>query len=724
MLRTKLLLSLCLSTVVTPVAATYSVGTNYTEKIQAIRDNVKNNSKFLHEGNVYMYGGKEYKSENQILKELLTQNPIKEVTTSSDPEKIMLDYATGKIDGDRVYGTNASDFVKVARNFYGKTILPSCQESGGVSGCQETQKSAYDRAIDSYVNPGLTRLKYSYDNSLFYDSPEEAKIAYKNTGFNTPQRTLMYYYNGHYYNAFNQNDFEKMKTTMTPAYYYEPKSSGGKYNLDKPFSVSKEDFAEVYTNKLEDDLNVYFDNGWGNILNDTSERSYNISIEIGENGDYFKVNGRGNTIIRIKGGKIEFSTKTGGKSERYEKDILDIKVSGAELLRHFDPKAFMTEFKSYDSWKTGVISNESGSNDLNDWYEKEFTVGDTSFKIYASTYTWRGSNYAHTDLKASKYQDLGFSDEASLELNQNLPNNFKYVIEAFLNSDPGKKFIKDFGNDFTFKTYLGMGYGIKQSFKRKIREFIAENETIFEDALKEDWIYSKNSISKFSVYTSNLEKEKMLKPYKNVDPSKKFELLKGYNIRMTYDEWKNDFYFFDDMNGGNVVLQERWFVSDTKTNLKDFSDYHGYNLSNTIEGAKQIQFDKQNPLLYKKVYLYNPNGELVAEEYNEDDALNYLKSILNIKQSYVHKNELKNIENAFTDFSSLISNGKYNVYTYHTKGQELYFNNYEAALESYKNNINLIASVSVVYKKNLSIFIKTKILKKTSIDQMIKILTK
>ncbi|ARU91994.1 hypothetical protein SCLARK_001477 [Spiroplasma clarkii] len=113
---------------------------------------------------------------------------------------------------------------------------------------------------------------------------------------------------------------------------------------------------------------------------------------------------------------------------------------------------------------------------------------------------------------------------------------------------------------------------------------------------------------------------------------------------MTYDEWKNNFYLLDDTNNGSVNLQEKWFVSDTKTTLEDFSDLQGYNLSNTIEGAKQIQFDKQNPVLYKKVFLYNPNGELIAEDYNENDAVNYLKSVLNIKKVMFIKLKLKTLK--------------------------------------------------------------------------------
>ncbi|QEH62244.1 hypothetical protein SCHIN_v1c10510 [Spiroplasma chinense] len=105
-------------------------------------------------------------------------------------------------------------------------------------------------------------------------------------------------------------------------------------------------------------------------------------------------------------------------------------------------------------------------------------------------------------------------------------------------------------------------------------------------------------------------------------------------------------------------------------------------------------------VLYKKIILYNPNGEKIAEDYNEQDAFNYLKSITNIKKGFVNIKELRYIENNFTDFNNIISNGKYNVYYYWIDNQKLYFKDYKYALESYRNNINLISAVQVIYKKH------------------------
>ncbi|ARU91988.1 hypothetical protein SCLARK_001471 [Spiroplasma clarkii] len=707
MLKTKLLASLCFTSFAVPTAAAIPVGINYNEKIKAIYEEVKYNSQFLREGSTYEYNGKEYKSENEILKELLAQNPISEITTSSDPQKISLDYATGKIDGDRIYGTNQKDFTQVARNFYGKTILPNCMESDGVGGCIQSNKTAYERVLESYINPGLTRVKYSYDNSLFYDSTEEAKIAYKNTSFNQPQKALMYYYNGRYYNAFNKNDFERMKASMTKAYYYDASSldnGNKKLNLNKSFAVSRENFADVYVNKLEADLNEIFSGKQvENIVENVNQSVYTIKIEIGEDMDYFTVNGKGSDIYTTNEGTIKISSATNGKSVNNRKDVLTIEISGNKLMKKFDPAAFYNDFTSYATWKKGIEQGKHwwwGDDDLFDWYQKTFTICGKSFTIKSATYEKWGEEYAKTNLKDSTFKKSELANNVQFRLNSSIPKSVGYVLNKYI-YNAGKKLIDNFKDQLIFKSYIAMSYEVKLRLKDEIKKYLSDNPTAIFDSkvLVEDWIYSNSNISNFSVYTSKLIQEELLNEYKSIDPNEKFVLLDGYNISMTYDEWKNNFYLLDDTNNGSVNLQEKWFVSDTKTTLEDFSDLQGYNLSNTIEGAKQIQFDKQNPILYKKVFLYNPNGELIAEDYNENDAVNYLKSILNIKTSYVHKAEIKNIENSFTDFTDLISNGKYNVYTYKTNGQNLYFNSYENAILSYKNNINLIASVTTIYKK-------------------------
>ncbi|QEH61422.1 hypothetical protein SCHIN_v1c02250 [Spiroplasma chinense] len=149
---------------------------------------------------------------------------------------------------------------------------------------------------------------------------------------------------------------------------------------------------------------------------------------------------------------------------------------------------------------------------------------------------------------------------------------------------------------------------------------------------------------------------------------------------------------------GDNILNAWWFISDSGSTPYTFIDNIGVNISTTIEGAKKIQFDKQSPILYKKFYLYNPNGEIISEDYNEENALSYLTSTINIKENFINKKELNNLENEYTDFDDLISNGKYNVYSFSFENRILYFNNYENALNAYKNNINLITGVKIIYR--------------------------
>ncbi|WP_338969885.1 hypothetical protein [Spiroplasma endosymbiont of Labia minor] len=225
-------------------------------EITAIEQSIKDNSWFLREEDIYLYQNKEYRNKNEILEDVIKENPLEEISTSSNPNKIMLDVNSGKLDLSQVYSTKKDDYVKVYQNTYGNVLLPSCSEVNFIDGCIQSDESARERALDSYVSLGNIRIKYSYDNSNWRDSTEEAMTAYKNAKYSEDiQSSLFYNFKGLKYNAFNQNDLQKMKSIMTPGIYYDPIDSNAGDELSKPFIEKRDNFGKTIVNKINTEIN-------------------------------------------------------------------------------------------------------------------------------------------------------------------------------------------------------------------------------------------------------------------------------------------------------------------------------------------------------------------------------------------------------------------------------------------------------------------------------------
>lgn len=311
-MRTKLLLSAsALFSRVAPLTAN-SIENNERKsfnehanfQINEIENDLKKNSKIIGSEFIYNYQGEQFRDKNSILNKEFLKNPILQENTSSNSNKIIKNYSTNELDSEKVFGNNSNDFVKVYKNALGKTVLPNCLP-GENSGYyrdpnNENTKSAQDRALDSYMNKGLMRPKYSYDSVDWFDSEFEAKNAYQKNNFSIKQ-SLFYFYNGLYYNAFNKNDMKDLQAKMQKGYYYDAFKTKydkngfvyevengplfGKMNsnpLENSFRFKKDYFDDYF----KENFREYFIQNTDEIIK--SAFSYSITLTA-PNGQWFEI---------------------------------------------------------------------------------------------------------------------------------------------------------------------------------------------------------------------------------------------------------------------------------------------------------------------------------------------------------------------------------------------------------------------------------------------------
>lgn len=381
-MRTKLLLSAsALFSRVAPLTAN-SIENNERKsfnehanfQINEIENDLKKNSKIIGSEFIYNYQGEQFRDKNSILNKEFLKNPILQENTSSNPNKIIKNYSTNELDSEKVFGNNSNDFVKVYKNALGKTVLPNCLP-GENSGYyrdpnNENTKSAQDRALDSYMNKGLMRPKYSYDSVDWFDSEFEAKNAYQKNNFSIKQ-SLFYFYNGLYYNAFNKNDMKDLQAKMQKGYYYDAFKTKydkngfvyevengplfGKMNsnpLENSFRFKKDYFDDYF----KENFREYFIQNTDEIIK--SAFSYSITLTA-PNGQWFEIKKNNYPGINLK------------VLESGKKLLISVTNDGREFIKL---KKFISSLNTRGEW-TGHLVNDycnSFENNRRRWHEFEY----------------------------------------------------------------------------------------------------------------------------------------------------------------------------------------------------------------------------------------------------------------------------------------------------------------------------------------------------------------
>ncbi|WP_338972774.1 hypothetical protein [Spiroplasma endosymbiont of Panorpa germanica] len=307
--------------------------------IKETESRIENYSQFYSNDRIYNYQNQDYRSVNSIYDKLLEENPIEQVKTTSNPNKIISNYEYGLLNADKIYDTNMANYVKVYKNAVGKVVLPTCGKGQSSDGCVISSKSAEDRAMDSYVNPGLTKKKYSYlmgDDVNWFDTLEEAERDYLNKSFYVKEG-LFYEYNGKYFNAFNQNDFEKLKNILPNKGLYadgENLPSNAQNEIKNPLFGETEEFKKQFKEEIRTAFYENIDEMFGGY-----KPNIKIKLNAGKDGN-----------LQQTFNRIEFLGNFKVATNEYDKSEMTIDIKDDLRETGFDLNSLIYKMQDINSY--------------------------------------------------------------------------------------------------------------------------------------------------------------------------------------------------------------------------------------------------------------------------------------------------------------------------------------------------------------------------------------
>ncbi|ARU91139.1 hypothetical protein SCLARK_00417 [Spiroplasma clarkii] len=664
----------------------------------------------------------------------MKKNPIKVKKTLSDPLKIVSNYATNQLDETKIYDTNASNLVKVYENALGNIVLPSCREIGDIKGCVNSTEDAHSRAVNSYINQGLLRPEYSYDYVNWFESIDEADIAYNKANY-TVNDSLFYLYNGQYFNAFNATDREKLKTLLVPGYRYDPikglnpsSSENEVGNFLKPFRYARTHFADYFKNNFKE---YFMSNAYqqpdivedkvnqNNLLNFTREFEFTIQSNKSEadRNQWFDItNYVGEDIV-------EFDTSNSNN--------VKIKIK-SNVGKDFNINLFEKEFKDKSNWESEMVTGRCilTTSDKRRKHHFTFKSNDEEwFKITLDTTNDSGDGCPegyHDTTPLNTKIDVGGLSNSNFNFSWNDNNKllglFKktYGLENEFSSNDILEHMRaesiknnnsgygdaNFYKDLTLKQNIAnMSAFNKNSIFEFVWQRFAEKITSInhKDApVTDDWLYGEQTGSDgqdyaYSYVESNLNfSGQLLKESAGLKDSD--ELPYSYNkINFTTNlkKWKNDFYALSYENNSGIPMQRMYYVNDNE-DITKYSDNFGNNVSSSHNQAVQIAQDRENKVLIKRYKMYDINGkEIVIDESDLQKAIKKLKEQISLENILIHKNELSNMVDQKTSRSNLITSKESYVYYFNgLNNREMYFGDYSSAREIFENQISLITGIS------------------------------
>ncbi|WP_342258454.1 hypothetical protein [Spiroplasma endosymbiont of Dioctria linearis] len=703
-------------------------------QISEIEKDLKLNSKIIGSEVLYNYQGEQYRDKNSILSQEFLKNPILQETTSSNPNKIIKNYSTNELDPDKLYGVHSNDFVKVYKNALGKVTLPSCLP-GQNSGCYQDPinketKSAQERALDSYVNKGLIRPKYSYDSLKWFDSEFEAKKAFQKNNA-TIKQSLFYFHNGIYYNAFNKKDMTDLQSKMHKGYYYDAFKT--KYDADGLMYEEKNSPLKNTMNQSpledsfrykEDYFNDYFyDNFWSYFssnIDDIISNQFKYKITLtAPSGQWFELIQNNLEGIDIKvlnsGKKLEISVSDKGR--------------GQIVLTEF-----MNSLNTRGSWTEHMVSDYCSlvKNNRRQWHD---------FKYYDSL---NGKKYImfRLDTNNDRCVQSGYNDtnpeKIIIDKEEIKDENYEinFLGNNFINKlDSAFSFKKNLFNESEIINSIAKQNGI--SFKetlQKIANFTKLSQfsevqkkvvfnSIYDELFKnlyntdiksspiyDDWLYGKTLDNKKTKYQFSFRESQLffqseiLKNVQNKNSKNVTLDIGDIEFTTTFENWKNNFYYLDnDKNNNGIRIKRMYYVDNNdKKDISDFSDQLNENIASNPNAAKEIMFQNSLQILRKAYEIYDINGKVYFSRKNEEEVIIELQKQIELSYKYIHKNESVNLKDQEKDWENIISDGKYTVFKFKLNtGKWVYYKDYQSALELYKNQLSIINSISeefIIYK--------------------------
>ncbi|WP_342269207.1 hypothetical protein [Spiroplasma endosymbiont of Aspidapion aeneum] len=666
MLKTYLSITTAMSIGVTTASTTainITQNDKNTDYYQNLYDDIRLNSKNLGSSFYTEYDNQKFYSEDEFDGYLAKKSLISQVTTTSNPSKIVKDYENQTLDPNKIYDTNINKAHQVFRDAFGNIAM-----------------SAND-ALNTYTNEGLVKDRYSYDNIDWYASPEEAKISQKDK-LNI-QSSIFYLYKDRYYNAFNTKDISQLLNRFEDGYYV---------NINKNYSGQP----------LSTNINL-----WGNAkdIHDKLRDSPQLKDDFISN--YYKnaIDFTSTNVLTINcHGSHELRVKYDNQKEETYKEGSPFKLKFANKYK--SDEEMLNDFKCKKLWNQDNMENHCLKK-RNYWTRKMEILDNNGEKQDVTLELWASelgvkdwSNYTSTD--DFKYT---FETEASITpfiYNDNGSKDYltpiKYLPGRYtkdeLTIDEKDQIYNIWFDNYFDKILTNFSYGKNDNIDWN------NKEVEYNDLLQEKYIKNNDgTVLKDKLFALN---EGIGKKYSLIQAmlefkDKKAQLLrnphlingvKKYEIRPDFFATEDDLNIFLPLID-SMENRVKYFES----NNNKFSDQECILLSNTQQEALEKSFVNANISLKKRYIAYDVFGNSITSGVSEDDAVRRLQNNLSIESRMVSDKEYNSWNlNYKKDFSSIISDGIYVIYRIQDPCKQdnyLYYPSFELALKAFKSSLRI-----------------------------------
>lgn len=602
---------------------------------------IKNSSTAVETKTAWNYDGQEFYSQQELDNYIIKNNQIETIQTSSDPGKIINDYQYRTLSPDKIYDINFDNYQLIYRDAYGNVSL--------------TRTAALETYTKNIKN------KYSYDAINWYDSPEEAKIGLIYQG--GLRKSLYYYINGRYYNAFNLRDQSALKNILTEGYNLAPSEFTGYVPIygtrDSLRNVVANNFRPIWTNasNMNQRLN------YANFLTTKTEQTIFLSpgndnlIKVSENGSQ-RIFKAGETIAIIESEWVlnekDFSDVS--KWEQHQQDDDWIKSVG----KYYYTKTFTSGSRTYEITYLPVKSGSGWS--YSDFYWDRLA---TSNKYESVIMLYDNDKESKTKNELYRWEKLPLGIKTKNEI----PTQYvRQAYDLWFNNFYEEKFLK--------------------------LDQIDENGSFYNEyGVKADILYDINGQqgNKYSLTESIKYYHTKLKP----------QILAGPTT--PNEKGETTYWLRDDFYATKTQLDNYLFLTgivDTRLmytylDVQDLSSQDGLALATTEADAREKQFQYNQGILLKKYFAYDVLGNKVVSAESEADAIAKLHKTVTLTGKYINKKEINAWDNGVMGYDNIIQNGIYHIYRIYSQIRAdqglipyIYFDSYQSALTAIKAGIN------------------------------------
>lgn len=637
-----------LSVVVTPVGTTMSeVGETKTQQnteYANLFNSIKNNSKPIDEIQKWTFEGQDFYDEDQLNKYLIDRGEIKQVQTTSNPNKIIKDIGNGILDSSKIYDLDQSNFQQVYRDAFGNVALDR------------------QSALNTYVNNGLVEHKYSYDNNTWFDSPEEAKNDYVYQG--GLHKSLYYYINGKYYNLFNKKDETSLKKVLKEGY----RVSASRMTNNQVVYGTKDRVESTIRNSLRKPWTAGKNSApkgelhYSNFLNKSVEKS-------------IKVTPSSDILLKVH--------YTDGSEKHYDQKSAtlifnDNNISDTYLLNSSNWEWVMDWFnhpgwgedflrKMYYFKHSGVDTSNNNKNFSEiEFYPKSSKVGsgfvDLNFNQQSAEVSYKTTVTLFLDEKHSKQIYKTFFEKNVAYWTDLSTQDVIQFYDAWFFEFSQEELFKNIPKESKSLNEIGQpsnAYGVARDFLYDVNGQQGEKYSFFESK----YLYETQTLPQILSGPSNVENGEVL-----------YKLREDFWI--TAKQAKDYTFLIGDMD----VRPMYTFIDE-----QDISSPDGLVLSQTEAEARQKMFDYESAILLNRYFAYDVFGNSVSSGESAADAILKMQNSVALTSKYINKKEIESWHGQPRAYNDIVQDGVYTVYSANipnAQGGKVHFWSQESAIHA------------------------------------------